>query len=199
MLRRRVCLVVVGALLALVPITPLFAQGALSEVNGTAADQSGAVLPGVTVTLTEETTGLTRTVVANETGRWVIPALQPGRYTVRAELAGFQTQNRTGVVVNVGQAVTLNLTLPVGGLSDQVTVTGEAPLVEVTQTQVGTNITGQNIDALPTAGRQQYALLQLVPGLTPTLAAGTFERRQDHPGGEMTSNNAVMVGRADNQ
>ena len=48
-------------------------------------------------------------------------------YTVRAELSGFQTQNRTGVVVNVGQAVTLNLALPVGGLSDQVTVTGEAP------------------------------------------------------------------------
>src|SRR5258705_2717581 len=193
MLRRRVCLVVVGALLALVPIAPLFAQGALSEVNGTAVDQSGAVLPGVAVTLTEETTGLTRTVVANETGRWVIPALQPGRYTVRAELSGFQTQNRTGVIVNVGQAVTLNLQLPVGGLSDQVTVTGEAPLVEVTQTQVGTNITGQNIDALPTAGRQQYALLQLVPGLTPTLAAGSFEGAQHSAGGQSTSNNVFMV------
>src|SRR5262245_48392384 len=187
-----VCLVV-GAFLALVPVTPSFAQGALSEVNGTAVDQSGAVLPGVTVTLTEETTGLVRTVVTNEAGRWVLPALQPGRYAVKAELAGFQTQNRTGVVVNVGQAVTLNLSLPVGGLSDQVTVTGEAPIVEVTQTQVGTNITGQNIDALPTAGRQQYALLQLVPGLTPTLAAGSFEGAQYSAGGQSTSNNVFMV------
>jgi hypothetical protein len=191
-MRRVVCLVV-GAFLSFVPVTPLIAQGALAEVNGTAVDQSGAVLPGVTVTLTEETTGLVRTVVTNEAGRWVLPALQPGRYAVKAELAGFQTQNRTGVVVNVGQAVTLNLALPVGGLSDQVTVTGEAPLVEVTQTQVGTNITGQNIDALPTAGRQQYALLQLVPGLTPTLAAGSFEGAQYSAGGQSTSNNVFMV------
>ena len=192
-MRRVVVCLVVGAFLSLVPVTPLVAQGALSEVNGTAVDQSGAVLPGVTVTLTEETTGLARTVISNETGRWVIPALQPGRYTVKAELSGFQTQNRTGVVVNVGQAVTLNLALPVGGLSDQVTVTGEAPIVEVTQTQVGTNITGQNIEALPTAGRQQYALLQLVPGLTPTLAAGSFEGAQYSAGGQSTSNNVFMV------
>jgi hypothetical protein len=192
-MRRGLVCLVVGALLSLVPVTPLVAQGALSEVNGTAVDQSGAVLPGVTVTLTEETTGLSRSVVSNETGRWVVPALQPGRYTIKAELSGFQTQNRTGVVVNVGQAVTLNLALPVGGLSDQVTVTGEAPLVEVTQTQVGTNITSQNIDSLPTAGRQQYALLQLVPGLTPTLAAGSFEGAQYSAGGQSTSNNVFMV------
>ena len=185
MRRVRQCLVVVGVLLALA--APLLAQGALAEVNGTAADQSGAVLPGVAVTLTEETTGLVRTVVTNEAGRWVVPALQPGRYTVRAELAGFQTQNRSGLVVNVGQALTINLTLPVGTLTDQVTVNGEAPLVEVTKSEVGTNITAQNIDALPTAGRQQYALLQLVPGLTPTLAAGSFEGAQYSAGGQSTS------------
>ena len=191
MRRVRQCLVVVGVLLALA--APLLAQGALAEVNGTAADQSGAVLPGVAVTLTEETTGLVRTVVTNEAGRWVVPALQPGRYTVRAELAGFQTQNRSGLVVNVGQALTINLTLPVGTLTDQVTVNGEAPLVEVTKSEVGTNITAQNIDALPTAGRQQYALLQLVPGLTPTLAAGSFEGAQYSAGGQSTSNNVFMV------
>lgn len=192
MQRRRLCLVV-GALASVVLVTPVFGQGALSEVNGTAADQSGAVLPGVAVTLTEETTGLVRTAAANDTGRWVIPALQPGRYTVTAVLSGFQTQNRTGIVVNVGQAITINLTLPVGTLSDQVTVNAEAPLVEVTKSEVGTNITSQNIETLPTAGRQQYALLQLVPGLTPTLAAGSFEGAQFSAGGQSTSNNMFMV------
>ncbi len=184
---------VVGVLLTIVSAGSLYGQGALSEVNGTAVDQSGAVLPGVSVTLTEETTGLVRTAVSNETGRWILPALQPGRYNVKAELAGFQTQNRAGLVVNVGQALTINLTLPVGTLSDQVTVTAEAPLVEVTKSEVGTNITAQNIDALPTAGRQQYALLQLVPGLTPTLAAGSFEGAQYSAGGQSTSNNVFMV------
>jgi carboxypeptidase family protein len=184
---------VVAAVFSIVPAAPLLAQGALSEINGTATDQSGAVLPGVAVTLTEETTGLVRTVTTNDAGRWVLPALQPGRYTIKAELSGFQTQNRAGVVVNVGQAITINLALPVGTLTDQVTVSAEAPLVEVTRSDVGTNITGQNIDALPTAGRQQYALLQLVPGLTPTLAAGSFEGAQYSAGGQSTSNNVFMV------
>src|SRR5262245_59895038 len=192
-MQRTLGYLVVAALLSIVPVAPLFGQGANSEMNGTAADQSGAVLPGVTVTLTEETTGLVRTVITNEAGRWVLPALQPGRYTIKAELSGFQTQNRAGVVVNVGQAITLNLTLPVGTLSDQVTVSAEAPLVEVTRSDVGTNITGQNIEALPTAGRQQYALLALVPGMTPTLAAGSFEGAQYSAGGQSTSNNVFMV------
>ena len=193
MQRPLVC-VFVGTLLSLaLSATPLLAQGALSEVNGTATDQSGAVLPGVAITLTEETTGLVRTVITNDAGRWVVPALQPGRYAIKAELSGFQTQTRAGVVVNVGQAITINLALPVGGLTDQVTVTGEAPLVEVTRSDVGANITAQQIDALPTAGRQQYALLALVPGLTPTLAAGSFEGAQYSAGGQSTSNNVFMV------
>ena len=194
MLVRPVSVGVVGIFLSLVlSTTPLLAQGALSEVNGSTVDQSGAVLPGVAITLTEETTGLVRTVVANDAGRWVVPALRPGRYAIKAELAGFQTQTRAGVVVNVGQAITINLALPVGSLSDEVTVTAEAPLVEVTRSDVGTNITGENIDSLPTAGRQQYALLQLVPGLTPTLAAGSFEGAQYSAGGQSTSNNVFMV------
>jgi hypothetical protein len=190
---RRLVYAVVGVLLSLLTVAPVFGQGAVSEVNGTVVDASQAVLPGVVVTLTEETTGLIRTIVSNDTGRFVLPAIMPGRYTIKAELAGFQTQNRTGVVVNVGQAITISLTLPVGTLTDQVTVTAEAPLVEVTKSEVGTNITSQNIEALPTAGRQQYALLQLVPGLTPTLAAGSFEGAQFSAGGQSTSNNMFMV------
>ena len=191
MQRVLVCLVV-GAFLSLAP-TPLVAQGALSEVNGSAVDQSGAVLPGVTVTLTEETTGSRSNGRRERSGSLGPAGLQPGRYTIKAELTGFQTQNRAGVVVNVGQAITINLSLPVGTLTDQVTVNAEAPLVEVTRSDVGTNITGQNIEALPTAGRQQYALLQLVPGLTPTLAAGSFEGAQYSAGGQSTSNNVFMV------
>src|SRR4030095_9362215 len=100
--------VVVAVLLSIVPVAPLFGQGALSEVNGTATDQSGAGLPGVTVTLTEETTGLVRTVVTNDAGSWVLPALRPGRYTIKAELSGFQTDDRAGGGVNVCQWSAIN-------------------------------------------------------------------------------------------
>ena len=71
-------------------VSPAFGQGGVAEVNGTVTDQTGSLLPGATITITEESTGLTRTVVSNETGRFVIPAVSPGRYTVRAELSGYK-------------------------------------------------------------------------------------------------------------
>src|SRR5262245_14871569 len=135
MLRRVLC-VVVGILL---PAMSAFGQGGVAEVNGNVTDQTGSLLPGVTITLTQESTGLQRTIVTNESGRFVIAAVTPGQYTIRAELSGFQTQTRTSVAVLVGQAVTFNMSLPVGGLTDVVTVTGEAPIIEVTQTQIGAN------------------------------------------------------------
>jgi hypothetical protein len=172
---------------------PAFGQGGVAEVNGNVTDQTGSLLPGVTITITEESTGLERTVVTNESGRFVIVAVTPGRYTIRGELSGFQTQTRTGVAVLVGQAVTFNMSLPVGGLTDVVTVTGEAPIIEVTQTQIGANITAQAIEDLPTQGRQQYALLALVPGMTPNLGPGAFEGAQYSANGRNTGSNLFLV------
>jgi len=190
---RGVLRVVVGVVVTVLAASPAFGQGAVAEINGSALDQTGAALPGVTITITEEATGLVRTAVANESGRFVIPAVTPGRYTLRAELSGFQTQTRAGVTILVGQAVTLNFTLPIGALTDVVTVTGEAPLIEVTQTQIGANITSQQIEDLPTQGRQQYALLALVPGLTPNLGPGAFEGSQYSANGRNTGSNLFLV------
>ena len=192
MQRRWVC-AIVGALLSLLPVLPVFGQGAVSEVNGTAIDASGAVLPGVAVTLTEETTGLTRTVVSNDRGRFVAIAVTPGLYTIKAELAGFQTQSRSAVTIAVGQALTINFALPIGTLTDQVTVTGEAPLIEPTQTQIGANITQKDIENLPMQGREQFALLQLVPGLTPALRAGSFEGSAYNANGRESGSNLYLV------
>ena len=189
MLRRVLC-VVVGFLL---PVMPAFGQGGVAEVNGSVTDQTGSVLPGVTITLTEETTGLQRTVVTNESGRFVISALTPGRYSIQGELTGFQTQTRTGVAVLVGQAVTFNLSLSVGGLTDVVTVTGEAPLIEVTTTELGKNVSATEIENLPMQGREQYALLQLVPGLTPSLTAGSFDGAVYNANGRDAGSNQFMI------
>ena len=83
--------------------------------------------------------------------------------------------------------------MPIGALTDVVTVTGEAPIIEVTQTQIGANITAQQIDDLPTQGRQQYALLALVPGMTPNLGPGAFEGSQYSANGRETGGNLFMV------
>jgi hypothetical protein len=151
------------------------------------------VLPGVTVTLTEETTGLVRTVVTNDAGRWVLPALQPGRYTIKAELSGFQTQNRAGVVVNVGQAITINLALPVGTLTDQVTVSAEAPLVEVTRSDVGTNIKRARTSTRCRPPDDSSTPAAAGSGTHATLAAGFVRGRAVQRGRQSTSNNVFMV------
>ncbi|HEY3159139.1 MAG TPA: TonB-dependent receptor [Vicinamibacterales bacterium] len=191
-MRRQLVRVFVGALLSLV--LPLAASGqAVSELNGTVIDSSQALLPGVTVTMTEETTGLVRTIVSNDRGRFVAIAVMPGRYTIKAELAGFQTQTRSGVTINVGQAMTLNFTMPIGQLTDQVVVTGEAPLIEPTQTQIGANMSQQDIENLPMQGREQFALMQLVPGLTPALNPGSFEGSAYNANGRESGSNLYLV------
>jgi carboxypeptidase family protein/TonB-dependent receptor-like protein len=185
--------VVSGAAVLILSIVPVFGQTATAEFNGTVVDQSGAVLPGAAITLAEESTGLVRTAVSSDTGRFVLPSVQPGVYTVRAELSGFQTQSRTGVRVLVGQAITLTLTMPIGSVTDQVTVTGATPLIEVTQTTLGSSLTTEDIESLPTQGREMLSLMQLVPGLTPQLDAGNFEGTTYSANGREDQSNLFLV------
>jgi hypothetical protein len=181
------------ALCLLTLASPAFAQGGRAEINGTVLDQEKAVLPGVTVTVTDEKTGLTRSGTTSGDGRFVIPTLLPGTYSLKAELAGFQTTVQNGIVLSVGQELTLNLTLGVGGLAEQITVTGQSPLVEITSSRVGTNITDAEIDSLPSQGRNQLSLMQLVPGLTPSLNPGSFEGGQYNANGQATTANLFLV------
>ena len=185
-------MVSVAAVLVL-SIVPVSGQSATAEFNGSVVDQSGAVLPGAAVTIAEESTGLVRAAVSNAAGRFVLPAVQPGVYTVRAELSGFQTQARTGVRIQVGQAVTLTLTMPIGTLTDQVTVTGEAPLIEVTQTTLGSSLTTEDIEGLPTQGREMLSLMQMIPGVTPQLDAGNFEGVTYSANGREDQSNLFLV------
>jgi hypothetical protein len=104
---------------------------------------------------------------SNEHGRFVISTLIPGRYILKAELPGFQTQVRSGVVISVGQEITIGFVLPAGAVAQEVTVSEEVPIIEVTATRVGANISNLEIDNLPSLGRSQLSLMQLVPGLTP--------------------------------
>ncbi|HEY3158547.1 MAG TPA: TonB-dependent receptor [Vicinamibacterales bacterium] len=178
---------------------PALAQGGRSEINGTVMDAQKAVLPGVTVTVTNEDTGLVREAVTDGTGRYVIPQLLPGPYTVRAELSGFQPMVRNNMVVRVGEELTVPLTLSVAGVSESLVVTAEVPLVESTSNRIGTNITSNEIDALPSANRSQFSLMQTIPGLVPTLQVGSFEGGQYSANGQATNNNLFLVdGQYDN-
>ena len=172
---------------------PAFAQGGRAEINGTVVDAQKAVLPGATVTATNEDTGLVRESVADATGRFVMPSLLPGTYTVKAELSGFQPMVRTGMVVRVGEELTVTLTLPIAGVAETLTVTAESPLVEATSSKIGTNVTSAEIDGLPSANRSQFSLMQTIPGLVPVLQVGSFEGGQFSANGQATTNNLFLV------
>ena len=181
------------ALLMVCLASASFGQAGSAGINGVVFDQGKAVLPGATVSATNEATGLTREAVTGSDGRYIITTLVPGNYTVRVEFQGFQTQSREQLVVAVGQELTVDFTLSLQGVAEAVTVTGESPIVEITTSRVGTNIAPQEIDSLPSAGRSSLSLMQLVPGLTPSLAPGTFEGGQFNANGRDTGSNLFMV------
>src|SRR5262245_21662833 len=124
------CLLVVFALLA--PGTVMAQDEA--ALSGTIADSTGGVLPGVTVTATHQETGNTFQAVTDGGGRYRIP-LRVGHYKIVAELSGFQTLSREGLEILLGQQPVVNLTMQAGGVAETVTVTGEAALVDVSQTR----------------------------------------------------------------
>ena len=101
----------------------------------------GLPVPGVTVTARNGATGLTRTVVTESDGRYRLAALPPGPYQLKAELAGFGAVDVPTMTLTTGTEITRNVTMQVQGLNESVTVTGEAPIVEVTKTDVSGIIT----------------------------------------------------------
>src|SRR5262245_42296685 len=188
-----------GLFVFLAAASPGFAQGGRAEINGTISDQGKAVLPGVNVTAVNEANGLERVVVSGPEGRYIFPALNPGTYTVKAELSGFQALTRSGLVVAVGQELTVNLTLQIAGVAETLTVTAQSPLVEATSSRIGTNVSSSEIDGLPSANRNQFSLMQTIPGLVPTLQVGSLEGGQFAANGQATNNNLFLVdGQYDN-
>jgi len=137
-----------------------------ATVSGTVKDQSGAVLPGVDVTITNPATSLSRTVVTNERGDYVVPLLPVGTYTFTAELPGFKTASRQGIELQVDQRATVNFEMQVGEVSEKLLVTGDAPLVQSETSSVGTVVENKRIVELPLNGREFQNLTLLVPGTT---------------------------------
>jgi hypothetical protein len=174
-------LAVAVAALALLTAAPraASAQATTGELTGRIVDASGDVVPGVTVTLRSEDTGLVRTVVTNQSGDYLFVLMPPGRYTVEAELAGFRKIERPGVVVSVGSRQTLPLQLEVGALTEVLIVTGQAPLIETTRSDLGGVITPTEITGLPLLNRTFANLSVIMPEARP---AGNFDPTKTRTG-----------------
>lgn len=138
------------------------AQITSATMSGIVKDESGAVIPGVSISVKNVENGAVRSAVTDDAGRYSVPLLEPGTYDVQAELSGFQTAVRTGIKLVVGGSVVIDLPLKVGEISDKVVVKGEAPLVETTGTTLSGLVDDKKIRDLPLNGRsfEQLALIQ---------------------------------------
>src|SRR5437870_5476459 len=147
------------------------AQVTTGTISGVAQDASGAVIPGVSVTIRNVDTGTGRTVTTDERGRYIAPDLPLGNYEVEGQLPGFQTEGRSGITLTVGREAVVNLALKVGQISDKVTITAEAPLVESTTSAMSSLVDERTIRDLPLNGRSWDNLALLQPGVV-TVGAG---------------------------
>jgi len=161
---RRAFVAAVIAVIAALATPSAFAQ-TTGQINGTIVDQQGAAMPGVTVTATSPALQGERSTVTDGTGTFRFLSLPPGVYTIKAELAGFQSSEQTSVPVSLSQAVTVNFTLQVAGVSAQVTVVGASPYVDTTTSSGGITATTEMFNQLPVQ-RNFFDIARLAAGVT---------------------------------
>src|SRR6185503_10576185 len=141
---------IVLALVALIATSALAsAQSQVGEIFGKATDQSGAVLPGVTVTLTAPTLLQPQVAVTSETGTYQFPRLSIGTYTVKFELTGFKTVIIEGVEVTVGFSAQINGQMGVSTVQETITVTGQSPIVDTRNTGTHQTFTNELLQSIP--------------------------------------------------
>jgi hypothetical protein len=148
-------------------VSSAFAQ-ATGQINGVVADNSGGVVPGVTVIAVEAGTGVSRETVTGANGRYQFSAMRPTNYEIRAELTGFRTARQTNVQLAANQNLTLNITLELGELSETVTVAGEAASVDISSSTISEVVDSKRIVELPLNGRDAARLSMLVSGMVVT-------------------------------
>src|SRR3982751_3442732 len=153
---------VFGALLVVSTAATVFGQGFQGGIRGSIKD-AGGVIPGVEVTLTNEQTNIKRSVVTNERGEFVFSNIDPATYNVKATLQGYKTIDRGGIRIGTQQFLTLDLTMEVGSITENVTVTGQAPLIDTSNASTGTSLDSQALQTLPSPGPNAFMIGTTVP------------------------------------
>jgi hypothetical protein len=169
----RMCLHSVSLAIAISLAFPtlLTAQGTSGRILGRVADPSGAILPGVKVTLVNEATGVSRDGKTSDSGDYDFVEVPVGTYRLEFDLTGFKKNVRRGVALDINQVITLNMTMQIGAAQEVVDVTSEAPLVETSSTQLGAVVGDRAVSQLPLNSRDTYQLLQLQPGVMSTVGS----------------------------
>jgi hypothetical protein len=179
---------------------PAAAQQFTGGVRGAVRDANG-VIPGVTVTLTNEGTNISRETVTNDVGQYNFPAVAPGNYTLRAQVSGYKRYESKGLTVGTQQFLTIDVTLDVGAIEESVTVTGQSPLIDTSSASTGAVLDRQSLESLPAPGRNAFLIGITVPTVMP-VGDPQFNRQQDQSnasrvslgGGGVRANNYLLDG-----
>ena len=171
-----------------------------ADLAGTVVDESGGMVAGTSITVTNVETNVVRTAQTDENGRYSAPALSPGKYIVVAARAGFSTQKREDVILFLGETVTLDFTLIVAPMTQTVTVSAEVSPVRTSRTELSSLVNQQQIDSLPINGRNFISFSVITPGVStdrtpqqgPTMTSGLSFA------GQRARSNNIMVDGLDN-
>lgn len=144
--------------------TNALAQTGAASITGLVTDDSGAAAPGVTVTATNEATGVAYTALSNAAGNYTITSVPVGTYIIKAELTGFKTPTTKPITVEAKQIARLDFRMAIGSIEDTVEVTATAPVLQTESATVGEVISGETVQSLPLNGRNSGQLALLVPG-----------------------------------
>ncbi|MBL0155593.1 MAG: carboxypeptidase regulatory-like domain-containing protein [Bryobacterales bacterium] len=175
----------IAALAALCSL-PASAQVLYGSIVGTVEDPTGAIVPGASITLTNPATGASRESKADDQGRYTVPNVQAGSYSVKVTKPGFRTLTRTGVEITINTVTRVDARLEVGQIAEQVTVTASTTALQTDKSDVRSEIASSAITQMPLYGYRNYQqLINLVPGATP---AGLQNAVVDTPGRALTTN-----------
>ena len=179
-----------SALLTTLFAVCVFAQRDLGTITGTITDPQGAGVPHAKVTIVEEATGVSSTVLSNETGEFVRPLLKAGTYTVIVEAPGFRKAEQRGVILTAGDRVGVNLGLQVGDINQTVEVAAAAPLLQTESSAQGASINMEAVEQLPLGGQRTFTFLaRMSPGVLPA-----EQGARDAQGGGFSANGVRSTG-----
>jgi hypothetical protein len=177
---------------------PLVAQESTAELRGRVVDAQDAPIPGATLTVTNQNTGVTRQTVSNADGTYFITAISPGTYTLEATLSGFSKFNRPDIRLDLGRTTTIDVQLSIGNVTETVTITSETPLVDLTSKEIGGNVTNREVTMLPSVNGNFVGMVALLPGVISNISTESFGSDAVSANGLDSRNNNFMLDGANN-
>jgi len=189
-MRIRLTAIVLVTILA-VPLA--LAQQGTSQMRGRVTAGDGSALPGVSVTIKHEESGVVRLTITDAEGVYFMSGVTPGKYELTAELSGFKPIRRHDIRMEVGKTTSVDVKLDMGAAAEEITVTASAPIIDVTSKEVGGNITDRELTELPSVNRNFIGFVGLLPGVVPNISTESFGSDSVSVNGQDPRNNNYLV------